>query len=185
MKRLARSLTLVVVIVAAALAQTPPSPYSGQEKREIKALSTGEVEAYLNGRGMGFAKAAELNSYPGPMHVLELSGELELTEEQKAETQKIFEQMKSEAVRLGQSIVEKEAELDRLFVRNEANGGSLQTVVGEISGLQGALRMTHLRAHIEMKRLLSSEQVKKYDELRGYGSHEEGSQKLHHGHDGH
>ncbi len=185
MKRAALSLMLVVVGSATVLAQTPRSPYSGEQKREIKALSTGEVEGYLNGRGMGFAKAAELNSYPGPMHVLELSDKLGLTEKQEAETQKIFERMRAEAVRLGKSIVEKESELDRLFARGEVNGGNLQTVVGEITGLQGALRMTHLRAHLEMKRLLSPEQVKKYDELRGYGSHEEGSEKLHHGHGGH
>ncbi|MGH8003178.1 MAG: Spy/CpxP family protein refolding chaperone [Limisphaerales bacterium] len=185
MKRLACSLTLVIVAAAAGLAQTNRSPYSGEEKREIKALSTGEVEAYLNGRGMGFAKAAELNSYPGPMHVLELSEQLKLTKKQRAETQKVFEQMHGEATRLGKSIVEKEAELNRLFARGEATGDNLQTTVGEIAGLQGALRMTHLRAHLEMKQLLSPEQIRKYDELRGYASHKEGSQKLHHGHDGH
>jgi hypothetical protein len=42
------------------------SPYSGQETREIKALSRDEISGYLSGDGMGFAKAAELNHYPGP-----------------------------------------------------------------------------------------------------------------------
>jgi len=42
------------------------SPYAGSENREIKALSTDEIASYLQGKGMGFAKAAELNHHPGP-----------------------------------------------------------------------------------------------------------------------
>jgi hypothetical protein len=34
--------------------------------------------------------------------------------------------------------------------------------------MQGELRTVHLRAHLEMSRVLSTEQIKKYDELRGY-----------------
>ena len=52
------------------------SPYAGEEGREIKALSAADVDAYLTGQGMGFAKAAELNGYAGPKHVLELAAEL-------------------------------------------------------------------------------------------------------------
>jgi hypothetical protein len=40
------------------------SPYVGQEFREIKALSPQEISDYLSGKGMGLAKAAELNGYP-------------------------------------------------------------------------------------------------------------------------
>lgn len=43
------------------------SPYTGEQAREIKALSADEVNAYLNGQGAGLAKAAELNRYPGPL----------------------------------------------------------------------------------------------------------------------
>jgi hypothetical protein len=34
-----------------------PSPYVGQEKRSIKSLSQKEIDAYLTGKGMGFASA--------------------------------------------------------------------------------------------------------------------------------
>ena len=46
-------------------------PYSGQQGRMIKALSSKEVQGLLQGKGMGMAKAAELNQYPGPRHVLD------------------------------------------------------------------------------------------------------------------
>ena len=47
------------------------SPYSGEEKRAVKALSDDDLKNYLEGNGMGFAKAAELNGVPGPKHILE------------------------------------------------------------------------------------------------------------------
>lgn len=42
---------------------------------------------------MGLAKAAELNGYPGPLHVLELAVDLSLTAEQKAATETLFKSM--------------------------------------------------------------------------------------------
>jgi hypothetical protein len=64
---------------------------------------------------MGLAKAAELNGYPGPAHVLELSAQLELTSEQKTKTEALFETMQSRAILLGKELVQEERALDRLF----------------------------------------------------------------------
>src|SRR5262245_30244314 len=84
------------------------SPYSRQERREIKAPSKEEVDGYLSGDGMGFAKAGELNHYPGPKHVLDLAKQLNLSDEQQTTAQSIFDRMKSNAVSLGKQLVEKE-----------------------------------------------------------------------------
>jgi hypothetical protein len=51
-------------------ADMPASPYAGQQTRAIKALAPEDLAALRNGEGMGMAKAAELNGYPGPAHVL-------------------------------------------------------------------------------------------------------------------
>ena len=59
-----------VLSVLPAAAQT--SSYAGQQDREIKSLSAAELHDLAEGRGMGMAKAAELNHYPGPAHVIEL-----------------------------------------------------------------------------------------------------------------
>lgn len=58
--------------------------YAGQQSRDIKALSEEEVQGYLAGAGMGFARAAELNRYPGPMHALEHADALALSQGQRA-----------------------------------------------------------------------------------------------------
>ena len=60
------------------------TPYAGLQQRTIKALSDEQIADLKAGRGMGLALAAELNGYPGPLHVLELKDQLQLTAEQKA-----------------------------------------------------------------------------------------------------
>lgn len=172
---------VLVAIPLLVWSQTSRTPYAGQESRPIKSLSDTEVQAYLDGRGMGLALPAELNGYPGPSHVLELAAELHLSEAQRMETQKAFTQMHAEAIRLGKLIVEKEAELNRLFAQGKAQADNLPLKVGEIARLQGELRVAHLRAHLEMKRVLTEDQIRRYNELRGYreGSH----QRPQHGHE--
>src|SRR5215831_750214 len=97
--------------LAAPPASPPPSPYARQESRPIKTLSPQEVQDLLSGRGMGMAKPAELNRYPGPRHVLELADQLALSPAQRAETERIFEAMQAEASRIGAEIVAREGEL--------------------------------------------------------------------------
>lgn len=152
-------------------AQHSPSPYAGQEHQEIKALSKAEIEALRKGRGMGLAKAAELNHYPGPMHVLELADSLQLSEAQRTSTQRIYDRMHAEAVRLGPLIIAQEQVLDRLFAHQQVAGSKLQEVIREIARLQGELRLVHLQAHVDMQAVLAPEQLATDDALRGYSAH--------------
>lgn len=179
-----QTICLLVLSLASCLAasaqELKQGGYAGEERREIKSLSAEEVEALLNGRGMGLARAAELNHYPGPLHVLELAAELRLTPEQRTETQAVFERMRAEAVRLGRQIVERERELDAMFAKGEIDARRLSAATGGIARLQGELRAAHLSAHISMRRLLSPQQVLRYDELRGYAAgHKPGGQHDH------
>jgi len=144
------------------------SPYTGQERREIKALSKEEVDGYLSGDGMGFAKTAELNHYPGPRHVLELEAQLRLSDEQRKRTQAIFDEMKSKAVSLGKQLVEKEHLLDSRFAEGNISDGELEQLVTEISVIQAKLRAVHLRAHLAQRPVLTQDQIRHYEALRGY-----------------
>jgi Spy/CpxP family protein refolding chaperone len=171
---------VIAALVLAAALDTPASPaaYAGQEKREIKALSPEEVESYLAGAGMGFARAAELNHYPGPRHVLDMSAKLGLSGEQRAKVETAFAEMDTEARRLGAAIVEAERALDQRFASADIAATELDRRVGEIAALQGRLRAAHLRAHLATRAALTPDQVARYDTLRGYG-HGAGG---HHGH---
>src|SRR6184192_328486 len=116
MNRTALFVSLVVIMASTATstAQTT-SPYAGPEQRAIKALSDEEVRDLLEGRGMGLAKAAELNSYPGPLHVLQLADQLGLSEAQRKATDALYANMRQQALSVGRQIVEAERSLDRAF----------------------------------------------------------------------
>lgn len=146
------------------------SPYAGQELRSIKSLSDSEVQDLLAGRGMGLAKAAELNRYPGPAHVLEFARRLGLIPEQKARTEALFKRMETDARELGRALVEQETALDRLFASRRITREQLAATLHEIGRLQGRLRNVHLQAHLVQTEILTPEQIKRYDELRGYAT---------------
>lgn len=163
-------LCLLVILASAARADAP-SPYAGQEFREIKALSPQEISELLTGKGMGFAKAAELNGYPGPLHVLELAAQLKLGEDQVSATEALFREMQDDAVQLGRRIVDFERQLDGQFAAHSVTPESLQRSLEQIGNLQSQLRRVHLNAHLEQYRLLSESQVANYMAIRGYAAH--------------
>lgn len=145
-----------------------PSTYSGQETRDIKALTSQEIESLLAGKGMGFAKAAELNGYPGPAHVLELADKLELAPEQHARTRIIFQRMEETSRALGGQLVGAERNLDLLFRSGQIDPSSLRAAVERVAGLQAQLRLAHLQAHLEQTAVLTPQQSAAYSKLRGY-----------------
>ena len=159
---------LILLMISATTAFASSTPYKGEQLREIKTLSEGEIDSLLNGRGMGFAKAAELNHYPGPKHVLELADALNLTDDQISETTKIFNQMKIEAVRLGKELVEGEAKLNRLFENSTITSENLDNQLSAIERTRAQLRGVHLKAHLAQRLVLTPHQLHQYDMLRGY-----------------
>ena len=144
------------------------SPYSGMQTREIKALSEQQIEGLRGGKGMAMAMPAELNGYPGPLHVLELASKLGLTADQEAETKKLYAKMQQEAKAQGEKVIEAERELNELFAQKKATPESMSSAVESAASAQGKLRETHLRYHLSMMKVLTPEQVAAYNKLRGY-----------------
>lgn len=143
-------------------------PYAGFEERRIKALSREQEADLLAGRGMAMALAAELNSWPGPMHVLEHAQALRLTPAQRARAEELMAAMRAEAQALGGRIVAAEERIDALFARGLPDAASVTSLGEEIGLLTGRLRAVHLTTHLGMRAALTPEQVAQYDRLRGY-----------------
>ena len=144
------------------------SPYAGEEGREIKALSAQEQRAWIEGQGAGLARAAELTGYPGPMHVLEHAQQLRLTPQQEAPTRALLERHKTDVRALGRELVDLERQLDRTFSERRASQEEVSRLAQQIGALQGRIRASHLRAHVEQTALLSAQQIEQYQQLRGY-----------------
>jgi Spy/CpxP family protein refolding chaperone len=165
-----RSLHLMAAILFAlptvALAQH--APYAGMQTRSVKALSEQQLADLKAGRGMGLALAAELNGYPGPAHVLELSKELSLSVQQREKVESLFAAMKRETVPLGEHLIRLESELDDLFASKAITQASLKTRMDEIGTAQGNLRGAHLKYHLLTLNVLTPQQLARYSRLRGY-----------------
>lgn len=163
--------TAMLVASANAHAETPASiPYAGLAERPVKALSAQQIADLRAGRGMGLALAAELNGFPGPLHVLELSEKLGLTAKQRTDVESLYAAMKAEAIPIGERLIREETELDRQFASHAITTASLAAATERIGGTQGALRNAHLSYHLAMLGVLTPEQVRRYGELRGYGA---------------
>ena len=144
-------------------------PYAGLQARSVKALSEQQTADLKAGRGMGLALAAELNGYPGPVHVLELKKELALTADQRDRIDKLFADMKAETIPLGERLIGLETELDRQFATRTITPTSLKSTTEEIGAVQGNLRAAHLKYHLMTLSAMTQEQAARYSELRGYG----------------
>lgn len=144
------------------------TPYAGHQQRTVKALSDQQIADLRAGRGMGLALAAELNGYPGPMHVLELAEQLQLSGDQRQQVQGLFDSMKTEATAVGASLIEQETALDRAFATSHISEARLTQLTSQISETQGRLRAVHLKYHLTTHALLSPTQRERYAILRGY-----------------
>ena len=149
--------------------QNQMDSYAGQEQREIKSLSAQDMDDLINGRGWGLAKAAELNGMPGPIHLLEFAKELELSVEQISAIEGLFSEMKKQAIPLGLELVELERRLDDGFARHQMTRDNLRQTLDEIAATRSNLRFVHLSVHLQTPPLLSAEQIRAYNQLRGYG----------------
>jgi hypothetical protein len=150
-----------------AAAQTA-QPYADAAGRAIKALSAEAIADLRAGRGMGLALAAELNGFPGPLHVLELADDLKLSEAQRAAVQAQFVAMKAEAIAAGEAVIAAEAALDRQFAARGATAESLAAATAEAGLAQARLRAVHLRYHLLTTEVLNPEQIARYQVRRGY-----------------
>ena len=156
---------LLPLLLSAALgvpvAAQPAAPPS-------RTFTADEVAGLLDGRGLGFARPAETQGYPGPMHVRDLADSLGLSPDQRAGVEQTFAAMRAEARRLGAEVVAEGAALDRLFAERRATPEAIAAGSARLGALQGRLRAVHLRAHVETRALLTDGQAARYAVLRGY-----------------
>ena len=163
--------SIAILISLSVSAQHNMMNHSATEsKSNIKSMTDTEIDGYKNGNGMGQAKAAELNSYPGPMHVLDYKKELGLTTAQIEKITVIYNAMKKDASVFGSQLIDAEAALNAAFQGKKISSSELERLTTQIGVLLGKLRFTHLNAHIKTTNELNQYQIEKYNELRGYSA---------------
>jgi len=169
MKLILNVIVFVCILSPAAVgAEAYTSEYVGETSRQIKSLSPADIETLKTGGGWGLAKVAELNGMPGPAHVLQMRHKINLTDEQARQIQALFNQMKTQAIPLGERLIELEAALNQGFSQRTVTPTSLEQSVDAIAKVRAQLRRVHLSAHLKTPEILSKEQIQRYNALRGY-----------------
>jgi hypothetical protein len=153
-----------------ATSHTGHSPYAGLERREIKALSAEQMRQLETGAGMTLAQPAELNGWPGPMHVLEQADALAMTTAQREATRALLRAHKERAAAIGHQLIAAERALDRAFAERRIDDMSLRQLTAAAAERMAALRAEHLATHIAQTRLMEPAQVARYQQLRGYAA---------------
>ena len=167
--RLARiGVALLLAAGPARAADTHHQPYAGEARHAIKALSAEEIEGLLAGAGLGYAKAAELNGWPGPLHALDLDAALRLTPVQIAALQAVRAEMLAAARPLGAALVDAERRLEAIFAGGAPSPAAVAAASAAAAEVEGRLRAVHLTAHIATRRILTPHQRMLYAEARGY-----------------
>jgi hypothetical protein len=163
-------------------AQQLTSPYREQLASEIRGLTAKEIEDFREGRGMAFARAAELNGYPGPGHILDAveAGQFHLSSDQLIAVQQLFEGMSGEVQRLGAAILKEEQGLETAFCARTIDATDLREHVARIAALQGELRAVHLSTHLATRALLNNDQIEHYNQVRGYMGSDAGPDQHNH-----
>ena len=165
------ALPVLVLGIAAQAAETKltqASKYAGEEKRSIKSLSPDDIAELRRGGGWGLAKAAELNGVPGPAHLLEMKDKIPLTDDQVLAIDETYKKMKAQAIQQGERLIALEQELELLFRSGSITQNALRSSLSKIAKARMELRFTHLATHLKTPDVLSKEQIRKYNKLRGY-----------------
>ena len=144
------------------------APYAGFETRKIKSLSEQDIAELRRGGGWGLALPAELNGRPGPAHLLELQEDLALSADQIAAITTMFEEMQAEAIAAGERFISAEAAVSAAFEGTDVSQEELAALLATAAEARAALRLVHLSRHLATPALLSDDQVRKYNVLRGY-----------------
>lgn len=170
MTRLLAILTASFALSSVATAEETRQPYRGFETREITSLSEQDIVALREGSGWGLALPAELNGFPGPAHVLELSEELGLSETQKQRVRAVFDAMRVDAMAKGGAVIDAEHALDEGFRSGRLDAIQLRRLIRDAEAARAELRFVHLSRHLMTLDILDAEQVAEYAVLRGYAS---------------
>ncbi|MDB5120462.1 MAG: hypothetical protein JWN56_1680 [Sphingobacteriales bacterium] len=110
-------------------------------------------------------KVAEVNNYPDPCRVIEISTHLKLTPAQLSKLTTIKSSLEFKAKEMDGFINQQEKKLNDLFASGKAEEGSIIYYTNKLGLYEGELRNAYLQAHLKTRYVLTPAQLKKYNQL--------------------
>jgi hypothetical protein len=97
-----------------------------------------------------------------------MASELQLTDRQRMEIERIYQNMSNKAKSIGAAIIAIEQDMDEAFANKTITQENLKLMLDKSADLYGQLRFVHLSAHFNTIQILTIEQVQMYNTMRGY-----------------
>lgn len=133
----------------------------------VRSLTYQQYQAYLKGEaGEDLARAAEMNNYPMPDKVLKYRSELDLSPIQIKKITEASAYLKRRRLQIGGSVIDTEKKLDSLFKFNKVQDGNVIFYANRYGLYQGELKNAVLQACLSTQKLLSQQQLTKYQALQ-------------------
>jgi len=151
---------------AAGHQHAPDAPAATPAHAAVEACQAEFDAVVAQGRGFGMAFAADQNRYPGPLHVLELSGRLGLDAAQESRVRALLQAMYAESVPKGARLLEAERALRRLFETGSADDATVRAAIAAVERARAELRAVHLLAHLRTRDVLTEDQRERYHQAR-------------------
>jgi hypothetical protein len=150
-----------------AAAVSAQSKTDSTAKSPVRTLSRQQYDAYLKGEAANeMATVGELNHYPMPDKVLKLSNQLDLSAVQIKKITEINTLMHRRRLQIGGSIISNEKTLDSLFKYKKVSDGNLIFYTNRHGLYQGELKNAILQACLATEKLLSAQQIAKFESLQ-------------------
>ena len=161
-KTLFTSLILLISVIVNAQSVT-----DSIKKSPVRTLTYQQYDAYLKGEaGSEMAMVAEMNHYPRPDKVLKLKKELDLSPIQIKKIGEINTYMHNRRLQIGGSVISTEKMLDSLFHSHKIEDGTLIFYTNRYGLYQGELKNSLLQACFATEKLLSPQQIKRFEVLQ-------------------
>jgi hypothetical protein len=137
------------------------------KRSPARTLTYQQYQAYLKGEaGEDLARVAEMNHYPLPDKVLKWRNEMDLSPIQIKKITEASAYLRRRRLQIGGSIIDTEKMLDSMFRYNKVQDGNLIFYATRYGSYQGELRNAFLQACLSTQKLLSQQQMSKYESLQ-------------------
>ena len=156
---------LLLFILSATQAQTPVDS-ANVKHSPLKTLTDVQYRALISGTDIyNMYAVALLNHYPDPEKVLKFKKELQLSPIQVNKLTPIVKELRRKKLEMGLIIIKNETVMDSLFRTNIINDGALVFYANRYGLYQGELRNAILQACLVTRKMLSRQQINKFDAL--------------------
>jgi hypothetical protein len=158
--------TFLLLLTAASTYAQSITDTAGK-RSPARTLTYQQYQAYLKGEaGEDLARVAEMNHYPLPDKVLKWRNEIDLSPIQIKKITEASAYLRRRRLQIGGSIIDTEKMLDSMFRYNKVQDGNLIFYATRYGSYQGELRNAFLQACLSTQKLLSQQQLNRYESLQ-------------------